>query len=190
MRSPRGHRSRGVRGRRGAWRARGRLAAVAAFLALASGCARRQATDDPGALTSAIASFEAGVRASEAARAAALVSRDSLALDTLLASDLSYTHSNAVRESREDMQRSVRTGSIRYDSLSMSAQEFGRVGAAVLVMGEARARVLVAPATAPVSIRLRYTSVYRQRGRGPAGEPGRGWELVAWQSTRIPEPAP
>ena len=162
------------------------LAGCLLLLLPLAGCGTRHSPEDWGALTSSVAAFEAEVLAAERARARALVARDSMALDTLLAPDLAYTHSNAVRESKADMQRSVQSGSIRYDSLTMTAQEFGRVGAAVIVTGMASARVQVAPATAPISIILRYTSIYRRRGSGPAGEPRRGWELVAWQSTRVP----
>jgi len=159
-----------------------RAAALVCLAACASG---GQAARDTGVADRGTA--EPAVLASEAARSRALVARDEGALDTLLAADLSYTHSNANRESKADMLESVRTGRIRYDSLATEGQAVRWVGPAAVVTGRARVLVLVAPAKAPMRITLLYTSIYRRR---VAGGSAAGWELVAWQSTRVPEPPP
>ena len=154
--------------------------ALCVLALLASGCARRSVSE---AEVKARATQDAvAVLASEQARTRALLRRDIPALDTLLAPDLVYTHTNALRESKQEMLESMRSGRIRYDSLAMMKQEVRWLWSGAVVTGEARVQALLAPAAAPVRLTLRYTSVYRARSSKGA------WELVAWQSTRVPEP--
>ena len=118
------------------------------------------------------------VLAAEHRRFQAMVSVDERALDTLLAEELTYTHTTGNVDSKASLLDALRTGRLAYDSISP---------------GEVRVRVYertaVATGTARIQARadgvvrrfsIRYTEAYVRRAER--------WQLVAWQSTRTPEP--
>jgi hypothetical protein len=116
------------------------------------------------------------VAAAERARFAAQMKRDTAALRTLLANDLVYIHSNALVESKEHFIETVATGRIVYEEivpLEMSHRIFGTTA-----VGNGKVRVGVQMNGQKLVVDLLFTTVQvRQNGR---------WELVAWQSTRVP----
>ena len=56
---------------------------------------------------------------SEAVRFKAQTNRDTLALKNLLANELSYCHSNGLLESKQDFIKSINSGKIIYDSITI-----------------------------------------------------------------------
>jgi hypothetical protein len=118
----------------------------------------------------------AEVAAAERARFAAQVKRDTAALRTLLAGDLVYVHSNALIESKEHFIETVASGTIVYEEivpLEMSHRIFGTTA-----VGNGRVKVGVQMNGQKLVVDLLFTTVQVKRhGR---------WELVAWQSTRVP----
>ncbi len=115
--------------------------------------------------------------ASNAARFTAMVRADFRGLDTLLAPELIYVHSDGVVESKAEYLARLRTGRLRYQAIEPDDLEARVYGGAGLVTGRSRMQVKAGPKLLRFSIR--FTSVYR-RGRG-------GWVLVAWQATRLPD---
>lgn len=115
----------------------------------------------------------------ERARFAAMVRQDVDALAPMLADDLRYCHSNGLCETKSQFLESIRTGSIRYRAIEVRDLHARAADGAMVVHGtidvdgELRGRA--------VRLRLIFTDVYvRRDGR---------WQLLAWQSTRLPEAA-
>jgi len=133
-------------------------------------------------LLSACAQLNAGstetIDQVERRRFAAMVAQDVAALEPLLAEELRYVHSNGQRESRAQFLETVRSGRIRYESIDVREidvrlyDEIGLASGLITVGGRSGGQLL--------QLELRYTDAYvRRDGR---------WQLVAWQTTRLPNP--
>jgi len=121
---------------------------------------------------------EQQVLQAEKERFAAMVKADRAALEKLLADDLTYIHSTALLQTKDEFIKSVLAGNIDYVSIVPSD-------------GDSKVRIngntAVATGLAAVNvidngkdrkIRIRYTTVYANRGGA--------WLLQNWQSTVIP----
>ena len=122
---------------------------------------------------------ESQVLQAEKDRFAAMVKADRAALEKILADDLTYTHSNALFESKEQFIKSVTGGTIDYVSVVPSESDWKvRVnGNTAIVNGVAAVNVI--DHGKDLKIKLRYTTVHTNRGGT--------WQLQAWQSTRFPQ---
>jgi uncharacterized protein DUF4440 len=113
-----------------------------------------------------------------AARFTAMVRNDLPGLDTLLAPELTYVHTDGALESKAEFLTTLRTGRLSYQSIApdgIQARLYSDMG---VVTGQSRMEVRVEQELLRFSIR--FTALYRRRGTG--------WVLVAWQATRIPGP--
>lgn len=110
-------------------------------------------------------------------RFAAMVAADTNALAPLLGDDLTYIHSSGQRETKSEFLETVRSGAIRYRRIEPSQRATRRYGSVVIVTGIARVSIESGGQDRVLS--LRHTSVYAKR-RG-------AWQLVSWQSTRLPD---
>jgi ketosteroid isomerase-like protein len=112
-------------------------------------------------------------------RFAAMVKADRPALERLLADDLTYTHTNALFETKAEFIKSVTSGAIDYVSVVPSESDWKvRVeGNLAIVNGVGTVNVI--DRGNDLKFRLRYTTVHRNQG-------GR-WQLVSWQATRFPQ---
>ena len=121
---------------------------------------------------------EQQVLQAEKDRFAAMVKGDRTALEKLLADDLTYTHSTALLETKEQFIKSVTSGNIDYVTIvpSESDSKVRINGNTAIVTGVAAVNVI--DNGKDRKIRIRYTTVYANR----AG----AWLLQAWQSTVIP----
>jgi hypothetical protein len=121
---------------------------------------------------------EQQVLQAEKDRFAAMIKGDRAALEKLLADDLTYTHSTALLETKEQFIKSVTSGNIDYVSIVPSeADSKVRInGNSAIVTGTAAVNVI--DTGKDRKIRIRYTTVYTNRGGA--------WLLSAWQSTVIP----
>lgn len=116
------------------------------------------------------------ILAAETDRVDALLRADYEALDRLLGEDLTYTHSTAVLDTKAMFLESLRSGRLRY-------LQFRHEDPKVRVLGDVG---LINTVVRIVSVNrgqenrnhLRVTIVYAKRD-------GR-WQMVAWQSTRMP----
>ena len=123
-------------------------------------------------------SGDSAVRVTEHGRFHAMTNVDLRALDTLLAEELTYTHTTGEVDSKASLLDALRTGRLVYDSISPADVRVRVYGGSAVVTGTARVQVRANGAIQRLS--LRFTEVYvRRAGR---------WELVVWQSTRLPEP--
>ena len=109
------------------------------------------------------------------ARVRADFTADRVALDTLLAEDLTYTRSSGVTDDKRAVLAQVgATGPYALDELtpdSLQARVYGTTG---VVTGILHIKLKAQPAP----YRIRFTDVWAERS-------GR-WQLVAFQATRLP----
>jgi Domain of unknown function (DUF4440) len=134
------------------------------------------------AMTLAAAARQAGGAAEQAVlqaendRFAAMKKADAAALEKLLAPELSYTHSNASVQDKAAFISDIKSGRIKYltiDAADMKARIFGSMA---IVTGGATVHVI--QNGNDLNIKIRYTDVHINRGGS--------WQMVAWQSTRLP----
>ena len=135
------------------------------------------------AVGSAVGFAQAGkpeqqVMQAEKERFAAMVKGDRAVLEKLLADDLTYIHSTALLESKEQFIKSVTSGNIDYVSIAPSDSDAKvRInGTTAIVNGVAAVNVI--DTGKDLKIKIRYTTIQTNRGGS--------WQLQAWQATRFP----
>jgi hypothetical protein len=131
-----------------------------------------------GLVSAQMGKAEQQVLQSEKDRFAAMVKGDRAALEKLLSDDLTYTHSTALLENKEQFLKSVTSGNIDYVSIVPSETDWKvRVnGNTAIVNGIAAVNVI--DTGKDRKIRIRFTTVQANRGGA--------WQLQAWQSTVVP----
>ena len=107
----------------------------------------------------------------------AMAQKDSATLNALLSDDLIYTHSTARLDTKKSLIEAMESGKTVYTAVEPSDMRAQDLRNAVVLTGSARIRVL--SNGNPISFSVRFTDVY-------ANKDGQ-WQMVAWQSTRIPE---
>jgi len=110
-------------------------------------------------------------------RMTAMAQKDVATLNALLADDLVYTHSSARLDTKQSLIGNMESGATVYTAVEPSDVEAQDLGEAVVLTGSCRISVM--SGGRPNSFGVRFTDVYANRG-------GR-WQMVAWQSTRLPE---
>ena len=123
----------------------------------------------------AAAAAEQAVRDADAARVKALVTNDLAALRTLLADDLTYTHSNGEMDGKTQFLASLESGQTRYQAFAPRDLQVRVYGQTAVLNGEAAVGVTVGGEARLLD--LRFTSVWVQKD-------GR-LQFAAWQSTRM-----
>jgi ketosteroid isomerase-like protein len=112
----------------------------------------------------------------EERRWAAMIAKDTATLGELFAEEMSYTHSNALVDSKASYLKAIDERIFDYQGVERSDTDARRVGDTVLLTG--RAQIDVAAGGRQVHLNARYTVVYvRKDGR---------WQFLCWQSTSIP----
>jgi ketosteroid isomerase-like protein len=107
----------------------------------------------------------------------AMAQKDIAALNELLADDLIYTHSSARLDTKQSLIDNMQSGSTVYNAVVPSEVKAQDCGSAVVLTGIAR--ISVNSGGNAMNFGVRFTDVYANRG-------GR-WQMVAWQSTRLPD---
>lgn len=107
----------------------------------------------------------------------AMSQKDIATLNALLADDLVYTHSSARLDTKKSLISAMETGTTVYTSVVPSDVKAQDCGDAVVLTGVAR--ISVNSGGKPNSFSVRFTDVYVNKGDQ--------WQMVAWQSTRLPE---
>jgi hypothetical protein len=124
---------------------------------------------------------EQQVLQAEKDRFAAMIKGDRASLEKLLADELTYIHSTALVETKEQFIKSVTSGNIDYVSIVPSESDAKVRINGTTASATGLAAVNVIDNGKDRKIRIRYTTVYTNRGGA--------WLLQNWQSTVIPEPA-
>jgi ketosteroid isomerase-like protein len=110
-------------------------------------------------------------------RMTAMAQKDVATLNSLLSEDLVYTHSSARLDTKRSLIGAMESGATVYTSVVPSDVKAQDLGDAVVLTGSCRISVM--SSGRPNSFSVRFTDVYANRG----GQ----WQMVAWQSTRLPE---
>ncbi len=117
------------------------------------------------------------IRQLEGRRLRAMMDADTAALDRILGDDLTYTHSNGAVDTKASFLAALKSGKLKYESVTTDGQV--RVqGDTAVVTG--RGAMKVRAGDRELDMAVRFTDVYVKRD-------GR-WQMIAWQSTRIVEP--
>lgn len=130
------------------------------------------------AVSAQMGKVEQQVLQSEKDRFAAMVKGDRAALEKLVADDVTYTHSTALLQNKEEFIKSVLGGTIDYVSITPSEPDWKvRVnGNTAIVNGIAAVNVI--DTGKDRKIKIRFTTVQTNRSGA--------WQLQAWQSTVFP----
>ena len=107
----------------------------------------------------------------------AMAQKDITTLNALLSDDLVYTHSSARLDTKQSLIRAMESGTTVYTAVEPSDVKAQDLGDTVVLTGVAHISVM--SSGRPNSFGVRFTDVYANRG----GQ----WQMVAWQSTRLPE---
>ena len=116
------------------------------------------------------------LRQAEGRRFAAMVRADTASLRPLLDDGLSYTHSNAMVETKESHLAAIGSRRTVYQALTPVSLSYRLVGEVAIGSGIVAAKGSLEGTG--FDVLLRVTTVHA-RGEGT-------WRLLAWQSTRIP----
>ena len=106
----------------------------------------------------------------------AMAQKDVATLNALLSDDLVYTHSTARLDTKQSLIKAMESGATVYTAVEPSDVQAQDLGDAVVLTGVARISVM--SNGNPNSFGVRFTDVYVNKG----GQ----WQMVAWQSTRLP----
>lgn len=110
-------------------------------------------------------------------RMQAMSEKDLATLEALLADDLIYTHSSARVDSKQSLIANMKSGTTVYSSIEPSEVKAQDLGDTVVLTGVAW--IKVASQGRQLEVGVRFTDAYAKRS-------GR-WQMVVWQSTRLPE---
>jgi ketosteroid isomerase-like protein len=123
-----------------------------------------------------VADNAAAAIAAQQKRIAATCQQDVAALNSIIADDLVYTHSNARQDTKASLIGNMQAGSTVYQAIDTSDVVAQDLGDAVVLTGVAQ--IKVSSNGNPNSFGVRFVEVYAKRD----GE----WKMVTWQSTRTP----
>lgn len=123
-------------------------------------------------------SAEKEIRQTEMRRFEMMVHKDIKGLREVLADDLTYTHSNGLLDGKEQFLAALEAGKTLYQSIQSEEIKVRLLGEMAVLNGVAAVKVFTNGQTN--EFRIRYTDIYAKRD-------GR-WQLIAWQSTRLPQP--
>jgi hypothetical protein len=107
----------------------------------------------------------------------AMAQKDIATLNAVLSDNLTYTHSTARLDTKKSLIEAMESGRTVYTGVEPSDVKAQDLGTAVVLTGTARMHVM--SNGRPNNFGVRFTDVYVNN----AGQ----WQMVAWQSTRLPE---
>ena len=110
-------------------------------------------------------------------RFAAMIARDFAALDKLVHDELLYTHSSGVTDTKPSWLESMKSGKVKYKSVSCSERQVKVFGEVALIRG--RAAIEVDIGGQPKSLRLLFLNAWTRTPQG--------WKFAAWQSCPQPQ---
>src|SRR6478736_2891580 len=110
-------------------------------------------------------------------RMEAMAKKDIAALNKLISSDLVYTHSSARLDTKDSLIGAMESGRTVYTAVVPSDVKAQDLGDTVVLTGSCKISVM--SQGRPNSFGVRFTDVYANKG----GQ----WQMVTWQSTRLPE---
>lgn len=110
-------------------------------------------------------------------RMEAMARKDIATLNELISDDLVYTHSSARLDTKGSLIGAMESGKTVYTAVVPSDVKAQDCGDTVVLTGSAR--ISVNSGGNAMNFGVRFTDVYAKRGDR--------WQMVAWQSTRLPD---
>ncbi len=132
-------------------------------------------------LRAADSALIAAVRAADDERLAATTAGDRARLEAIFSDDLHYAHSNTKVDTKATFVAALVSKKSVYESFEHKDRTFVPAGPGI-VLQHGRVLAAVRNASGVNKLDLGYLAVWRQ-------ENGR-WRFLAWQSCRVPAPAP
>ena len=106
-------------------------------------------------------------------RIEAMINADVQALEEILADDLIYTHKTARLDTKTSFIEAISSGRSNYRSVQRKDVKVRQFGDTAVVTGQAKFHV------GDNKFEARFIDVYAKRNDA--------WQMVAWQSTRLPD---
>lgn len=119
----------------------------------------------------------AAVIALDKERMDAMAAKDIARLDQLIAEELIYTHSSARLDTKASLIEGMESGSTVYRAAVPRDVEARDLGDTVVLTGAAH--IEVSASGNELSFDVRFIDVWAKRDGG--------WQMVAWQSTKLPD---
>ena len=113
----------------------------------------------------------------QAGRFQAMIDVDIEELDVVLSDDLTYTHTSGQIETKSEFLTSLRSQEITYESIKPQEIKIRIYDSTAVVTGISAMRINVREQQ--LSFSIRFIEIYQKSDAN--------WQLVAWQSTRLPE---
>ena len=113
----------------------------------------------------------------QAGRFQAMIDIDIEELDVILSDDLTYTHTSGQIETKGEFLTSLRSREITYESIKPHEIKIRIYDNTAVVTGKSAMRISVGEQQ--LSFSIRFIEVYQKSDAN--------WQLVAWQSTRLPD---
>jgi ketosteroid isomerase-like protein len=110
-------------------------------------------------------------------RMEAMARKDVATLNELISDDLVYTHSTARLDTKQSLIGAMESGRTVYTAVVPSDVKAQDYGDTVVLTGTAR--ISVNSGGNAMNFGVRFTDVYVNKGGS--------WQMVAWQSTRLPD---
>jgi ketosteroid isomerase-like protein len=143
-----------------------KMVLMVAILATALAAAAEPASEDR----------TAQVLATQTARFQAMLDADVAALNDVLADDLVYAHTTGTIDSKSSMIDNIGSGAVNYELIEPTDTKIRLYGDVAVVTGSSNMRVSVGDQVHQIFIR--FIEVYAAKDDH--------WQLVSWQSTRVP----
>jgi len=119
---------------------------------------------------------EQQIRALESRRFRAMVESDTTTLAAIFADDMSYAHAGGLLQNKQELLGSISSGDLKCKSFDASDIKVRFYGNTSVVSGIADVNVKFLGREG--TIRFRYLEVYVKQNNT--------WQIVAWQSARLP----
>ena len=113
----------------------------------------------------------------EGKRFQAMIEVDTVILDSILADELTYTHTNGWLQTKEELMSTLESGELNYTSAITNDVVVRTYETSAVVTGTALMKV--ESQEKEYNLRISFIDVYVKKNGS--------WQMVAWQSTRIPE---
>ncbi len=117
------------------------------------------------------------IKALDGERMRAMVAGDLETLGRILSDDMTYVHTSAAVDTKSSIIESIGNGNLNYKKMAARNVQVRDFGDAAVLRGQAD--VEVTSGGNELTFSLEFTEVY---ANGDVG-----WQMVAWQSTRLPE---
>ena len=117
------------------------------------------------------------IKALDGDRMRAMVAGDLETLGRILSDDMTYVHTSAAVDTKSSIMESIGNGNLNYKKMAARDVRVRDFGDTAVLRGQAD--VEVTSGGNDLTFSLEFTEVYANGDEG--------WQMVAWQSTRLPE---